>query len=180
MFFNKNKNLMKKSTIKPKNKVDFRQKTLLIGDGEINFGEGVAIGFFPSPYFFSTYAHIEAREENSKIFIDDNTIINNNCCIVCNATEIKIGKNCRIGANFQCLDSDFHGLSAKNRDNPNSVISKPTTIGDNVFIGNNVMVLKGVTIGNNSVIGGGSVVLKDIPENTIAGGNPAKVIKPVE
>ena len=61
---------MKKSTIKPKNKVHFRQKALLIGDGEINFGDNVNIGYFPSPLFYSTYAHIEARGENSKIFID--------------------------------------------------------------------------------------------------------------
>lgn len=50
-------------------------------------------------------------------------------------------------------------------------------IGNNVWIGGRVTILKGVTIGNNSVIGAGSVVTKDVPENAIVTGNPAKVIR---
>jgi len=49
-------------------------------------------------------------------------------------------------------------------------------IGDNVFIGANSIILPGVTIGNNAIIGAGSIVTKDIPENSIAVGNPAKII----
>ena len=55
--------------------------------------------------------------------------------------------------------------------------SKPITIGDNVWIGANVIILKGVSVGSGSVIAAGSVVTKDIPENCIAAGNPAKVVK---
>lgn len=55
--------------------------------------------------------------------------------------------------------------------------SKPVTIGDNVWIGANVIILKGVSVGSGSVIAAGSVVTKDIPENCVAAGNPAKVIK---
>ena len=55
--------------------------------------------------------------------------------------------------------------------------AKPITVGDNVWIGGNVVVLPGVTIGSNSVIGAGSVVTKDIPSNVVAVGNPCKVIK---
>ena len=62
-------------------------------------------------------------------------------------------------------------------DNLDFVINKHVTIGDNVFIGNNVIILKGVSIGNNSIIGAGSVVLKDVGANTVVGGNPAKFIK---
>ncbi|WP_411895341.1 acyltransferase [Winogradskyella sp. A2] len=50
------------------------------------------------------------------------------------------------------------------------------TIGDNVFIGMNSLIIKPVTIGNGAVIGAGSVVTKDIPEKAIVGGNPAKII----
>lgn len=54
---------------------------------------------------------------------------------------------------------------------------KNITIGDNVWIGGGVQVMPGVTIGSNVVIGGGSVVVKDIPSNSVAVGNPCKVIR---
>ena len=53
------------------------------------------------------------------------------------------------------------------------------TIGDNVWFGANVTVTPGVTIGSNSIIGAGSVVTRDIPENVIAVGNPAHVIREI-
>ena len=54
------------------------------------------------------------------------------------------------------------------------------TIGDNVWIGGSVTILPGVTIGDNVTIGAGSVVTKDIPSNSIAVGNPCKVIKCID
>lgn len=56
----------------------------------------------------------------------------------------------------------------------------PITVGNDVWIGAGVCVMPGVTIGNNVVIGSGSVVVKDIPDNVVAVGNPAKVIKTLE
>ena len=56
----------------------------------------------------------------------------------------------------------------------------PITVGNDVWIGAGVCVMPGVTIGNNVVIGGGSVVVKDIPANSIAVGNPCRVIKNIE
>ena len=53
----------------------------------------------------------------------------------------------------------------------------PIKVGNNVWIGGNVCVMPGITIGNNVVIGAGSVVTKDIPSNSVAVGNPCKVIK---
>jgi maltose O-acetyltransferase len=54
------------------------------------------------------------------------------------------------------------------------------TIGNDVWIGGNVTILPGVTIGDNCTIGAGSVVTHDIPANSIAAGNPAKLIKMTE
>ena len=56
----------------------------------------------------------------------------------------------------------------------------PVTLGNNVWIGDGAKVCKGVTIGDNSVIGAGSIVTSDIPANSIAAGNPARVIKPLD
>lgn len=61
--------------------------------------------------------------------------------------------------------------------NPDIDIVKPIRVGDNVFIGYGTIILPGVTIGSNVVIGAGSVVSKDIPDNSIAAGVPARVIK---
>ena len=55
----------------------------------------------------------------------------------------------------------------------------PITVGDHVWIGGGVQVMPGVTIGSNVVIGGGSVVVKDIPSNSVAVGNPCRVIRPI-
>ena len=54
---------------------------------------------------------------------------------------------------------------------------KPVYIGNDVWIGGHVMILPGITIGNGSVIGGGSVVTRNVPDNAVVGGNPAKIIK---
>lgn len=99
---------------------------------------------------------------------------------ICAAASIRIGAGCLIGANVTLADTDFHALNPANRrynNNPHEIAVAPIVIEDNVFIGADVFILKGVTVGKNSVIGAGSVVTRDIPENAIAAGNPAKVIK---
>ncbi len=159
---------------------DFKQYTMLIGQGKISFGSDVSIGYFPSPYFYSTYAHIEARNPTSFISISDGTSISNNASIISNMCSISIGKNCRIGTSFYCIDSDFHALSKEHRDNPEYIINKAIKIGDNVFVGHNVTILKNVTLGNGCVVAAGSVVTKSFPEDSIIGGNPAQLIRKVE
>lgn len=58
--------------------------------------------------------------------------------------------------------------------------ARPIGVGNNVWIGGNVTVLPGITIGNNVTIGAGSVVTRDIPDNTLAVGNPCRVIKSID
>ena len=60
---------------------------------------------------------------------------------------------------------------------PDLEITKPIVVGDNVYIGNNVIILPGVTIGSNVIIGAGAIVSRDIPDNSVAVGVPARVIK---
>lgn len=119
------------------------------------------------------------------ITIGDNVIININCTFIdCNM--IDIGNNVLIASNVQIYTAT-HPIETDERliDNwteSDSVpffrtYALPVKIEDNVWIGGGVIILPGVTIGKNSVIGAGSVVTRSIPENSVAFGNPCKVIR---
>lgn len=90
-------------------------------------------------------------------------------------SKIKIGNNVLIGAGCTIMDNDSHHSDPVKREH-GIIPSRPINIEDNVFIGLQCVILKGVTIGKNSVIGAHSVVFNDIPENSIAIGNPCKVV----
>lgn len=85
---------------------------------------------------------------------------------------IHLGEGVIIGENVVIRDCDMHCINGKREE-----ISKPIYIGDHVWIGQDSIILKGVKIGNGSVVGAGSIVTKDVPENTIVCGVPAKVVK---
>lgn len=89
---------------------------------------------------------------------------------------IKIGKNVQITRDVSILTHGYDWSVLKGYNNEILGSSGKVTIGDNVFIGVKSTILKGVTIGNNVIIGANSLVNKDIPDNVIAAGNPAKVI----
>lgn len=93
--------------------------------------------------------------------------------------SIKVGNNVKIGGNCILIDTDAHNLDYQKRRDYRTDCgeSRPIVIEDDVLIGVNAIVLKGVTIGARSVIGAGSVVTKNIPPDSVACGNPAKVIK---
>lgn len=153
-----------------------KQPSLFIGLGQIKFGENTQLGYFPSPYFYNGYSHIEARTKSSKIIFGKNIIANNNLVIV-SEIEIKIDNNVLIGTNVEIVDSDFHNTSINRKGKSYNIA--PVHIKSNVWIGSNVKILKGVTIGENSIISNSSVVTKDIPENSIYGGIPARFISKI-
>ena len=108
------------------------------------------------------------------IEIGENFYSNHNL-IILDGNKVKFGDNVFIAPNCSFYTAG-HPLDAKNR-NKGLEYAKPIEIGNNVWIGGNVIVLPGVKIGDNTVIGAGSVVNKDIPSNVVAVGNPCKVIK---
>jgi len=89
---------------------------------------------------------------------------------------VSIGSNCLLSGDIQFLTHDG-SLDIFRHEIPNAFIYKPVKVGDNVFIGFRVTIMPGVTIGNNIAIGAGSIVNKDIPDNCIVAGVPAKIIR---
>lgn len=108
------------------------------------------------------------------IHIGENFFANFNLTVLDEA-EVRIGDNAFIGPNVSIYTA-CHPLDAAER-NKQTEWALPVTIGNNVWLGGNVTIVPGVTIGDNCVIGAGSVVTRDIPSNTVAAGNPARVIK---
>lgn len=97
-------------------------------------------------------------------------------CIFLDVNRSTIGDNVMFGPRVG-LYTAGHPLDSKVRNEDQLEFGLPITIKDNVWLGGNVCVLPGVTIGENSVIGTGAVVTKDIPANSVAVRNPAKVVK---
>jgi maltose O-acetyltransferase len=156
------------------------QPVHLSGLGAIEFKKKVRIGYFPSPLFFSSYAYIDARNPSAKITIGENTKINNNFRAIAEFKTIEIGSNCLIGANVEILDSDFHGLRISERNSSLPEAAASVIIGNDVFIGNNAVILKGVTVGDGAVISNSALVVSDVPAHTIVAGVPAKIIRTIE
>ena len=123
---------------------------------------------FVNPPFFCDYG--------SNIEVGKNCFINYNCVILDNA-KVKLGDNCLIAPNVaiytagHTLHPDARSLGYE--------YGIGITVGDNVWIGGNTVISPGVQIGNNVVIGAGSVVTKDIPDWTLAFGNPCRVVRKI-
>lgn len=177
IFIQKNRSIYYSLLSNIKIKANKYQPVLANGKGTIKIGTNVNFGVKESPYYYSGYSYLEARRECSYIEIGDNCWINNNATIISDGKRIIIENNCLIGTCVEIIDSNFHDLDPEKRFGGKKINKKNVLIRENVFIGNNVTILKGVTIGKNSVIGNSSVVTKDIPENVVAAGNPAIVIR---
>lgn len=92
--------------------------------------------------------------------------------------EIRIGDNCMLAPGVHIYTAT-HPLDPVER-NSGVEYGKPVTIGNNVWIGGRAVINPGVTIGNNVVIASGAIVTKDVPDNVVVGGNPAKIIKEID
>ncbi|WP_277586139.1 sugar O-acetyltransferase [Psychrobacillus antarcticus] len=99
-------------------------------------------------------------------------------CVFLDVCEIRIGENCFIAPGVHIYTAT-HPLNAQERI-AGTEYGKPVHIGDNVWIGGRAVINPGVKIGNNVVIASGAIVTKDIPDNVVVGGNPARVMKELE
>jgi maltose O-acetyltransferase len=99
-------------------------------------------------------------------------------CVFLDVCEIRIGDNCLLAPGVHIYTA-AHPLEARERIS-GAEFGKPVTIGHNVWIGGRAVINPGVKIGNNAVIASGAVVTKDVPDNAVVGGSPAKVIKHID
>lgn len=116
------------------------------------------------------------------LYFGENIQINDYVHIAC-AEKIEIGSNTLIASRVFITDHNHGSYSGETHDTPLSmpserqIVSAPVTISERVWIGEGVSILPGVSIGSGSIIGANSVVTKNIPENSVAIGCPAKIIK---
>jgi acetyltransferase-like isoleucine patch superfamily enzyme len=109
------------------------------------------------------------------IAVGRNVFINQNCTFY-DLGGIDIGDDVMIGPNVSLITSSHPIPPVARRA---GVIATPIAIGRNVWIAAGAIIIGGVTIGENSVVAAGSVVTKDVPPNTLVGGNPARVIRSI-
>ena len=129
---------------------------------------GKSDGAFVNPPFYCDYgSHIE---------VGKNFFANYNCTII-DVAKVKIGDNCQMAPNVSIYTAG-HPLHPVSR-NSMYEYGISVTIGDNVWIGGNTVIMPGGHIGSNTVIGAGSVVTKDIPDWVVAVGNPCRVIRQI-
>gem|GEM_PF-1040996 len=155
----------------------------LYGGGYWRIGDGSLIG-----------ASLVCETPDACIEIGKHSFLSPGSFVVA-AKKIKIGNNVLIARDVTIQDNDSHSLDWKNRINDvdltvarfrgvpskskdfSLVPAESVEIGDNVWIGMSSIILKGVRIGHRAVIGAGSLVTRDVPDDTLAVGNPARVIK---
>lgn len=160
---NKCKNLCFKFNHTPYEDVETRQKILKELLGQVK--KNVTI----EPSFWCDYGY--------NIKLGENFYSNHNLVILDEA-EVVFGDNVFIGPNCGFYTAG-HPLNIAQR-NQGLEYAKPIKVGNNVWLGANVIVLPGVVIGDNCTIGAGSVVVKDIPANSVAVGNPCRVIRQID
>lgn len=129
-------------------------------------GNKVDSSFMCFPPFYTDFG--------KNITIGKNVFFNTGCSFQ-DRGGITIGDGTLIGMNVTIATLN-HGLPLETR---NTTYPSPVVIGKNVWIGSNATILPGVTIGDNSVVAAGAVITKDVPENTVVVGVPAKVIKKI-
>ncbi|WP_138493555.1 sugar O-acetyltransferase [Paenibacillus pinistramenti] len=130
-------------------------------------GAEVDSSFMCFPPFYTDFG--------KNISIGKNVFLNTGCSFQ-DRGGIMIGDGTMIGMNVTIATLN-HGLPAETR---NTTYPSPVVIGRNVWIGSSATILPGVTIGDHSVVAAGAVVTKDVPENTVVAGVPAKFLNKIE
>ena len=130
-------------------------------------GQAVDTSFMLIPPFHT--------ESGVNIRVGRNVFVNQNCTVY-DLGGVDIGDDVMIGPNVSLITSGHPIEPSRRRD---GVTAAPIVIERNVWIAAGATIIGGVTVGENSVVAAGSVVTKDVPPNTLVGGNPARVIRSI-
>jgi len=150
--------------------IELTGPVIIENSGVIEIGDQV---IFDAKWYKPIY--ISLSRSDARLTIENNVFINYGTEISL-VKEVSIGARSLIGIDCLIYDTDWHSLDGSDGEVP----GEATRIGRGVWLGARVIVLRGVTIGDNSVVAANSVVTRDIPNNVLAGGIPAKVIRSIE
>jgi len=109
----------------------------------------------------------------ARLLIGRGSFLHRNAQIICEQA-VTIGRNCSVSWDAIIMDSDQHSRAGI------ATHTAPVTIGDDVWIGCRAIILKGVSIGNGAVVAAGAIVTRDVPENALVAGQPARVVRILE
>jgi acetyltransferase-like isoleucine patch superfamily enzyme len=153
-------------------KIDLSNHFYYTSLSNFKFGKNVSFGPLNIIFVTDQYSHTA----HSILSIGENTSIGEQNNIRTGGGAIYIGSNCMISQQVSIVASN-HGMQKDQLINGQEWLVGDIRIGDDVWVGCSVQILPGVTIGNGAVIAAGSLVNKDVPENAIVAGVPAKIIK---
>jgi len=133
--------------------------------GRVRFGRFVWIG-----------DGTKIRCHEGEVIIGDKTVLGQECTISA-YKHVRIGEQCVIADRAMFIDFDHGIVEVERTIREQGIYKRDVDVGSNVWIGYGACVLRGVTVGDNCVIGTSAVVTKDVPDNAIVGGVPARVIR---
>jgi len=154
-----------------------RGKNVIIQNkGSIQLGNNVLLRSNPAGNPYRTALFTNCPE--AKIIIGNKCVLNGTT--IHSRSSVTIEDYCLFAPGVQLIDNDSHRISLNIHERRLPPKAAAIVIRKNAWIGLNSIILKGVEIGQNSIIAANSVVTKSIPKNTLAGGNPAKIIRELD
>jgi acetyltransferase-like isoleucine patch superfamily enzyme len=118
----------------------------------------------------------KVRVHEGEVTIGAKTVLGQECTISA-YQHVSIGRECIVADRVMMIDFDHGVVEAERPIREQGIYKRDVHVGHNVWIGYGACILRGITVGNNCVVGTNSVVTKDVPDNAVVAGLPARVIR---